>query len=179
MFASTLGKIALLVLAVVLAILISKRRGLSIREIGMRRCTRAQFLAWIGIWVVWVAVTEVMIKRLGLEQAQPWPDYDLPILALRILAIGLVGPFAEEFIVRGVLFARLRNTALGPFGAILVTAAGWAAVHYHYSVGGIAVVLLDGIVLGLARHRSGSLWPPIVMHAMGNLFSIGQSLFLR
>jgi membrane protease YdiL (CAAX protease family) len=38
------------------------------------------------------------------------------------------------------------------------------------------MIFVDGIVLGLARHFSGSLYVPIAMHMLGNLFSIAQSL---
>jgi membrane protease YdiL (CAAX protease family) len=36
----------------------------------------------------------------------------------------------------------------------------------------IAIIVVDGILLGLARWRTGSVFVPIVMHALYNLYAI-------
>jgi uncharacterized protein len=105
-----------------------------------------------------------------------WPAYTALIVGLRILAIGVLGPFAEELVMRGLLYNRLRRTALGDIGAIVVSAVGWSALHFHYGIGTLGLITLDGLILGLARYRSGTVWIPAIMHVMGNLFSICQSL---
>jgi len=51
-------------------------------------------------------------------------------------------------------------------------------MHYNYGLGMLILITVDGIILGFARYKSGSLWIPITMHALGNLISIGQSLKL-
>ena len=176
---STLAKLLVPAVAALVVLLVSRKRGFSWGEdLGLRRPKTLALFGWLGLWLVWIAASEVLIRVLGLDQAKAWPGYPPSILVLRIVAIGLVGPFAEELVMRGVVFHVLRRTALGPLGAIAVTAVGWSAMHYLYGPGTLALVAVDGVVLGLARHRSGSLWVPVAMHALGNLISICQSLTL-
>jgi membrane protease YdiL (CAAX protease family) len=75
-----------------------------------------------------------------------------------------------------VLLGVLRRTRLGIFGAIALTAALWAAIHMQYEPATLALIFIDGLVLGAARHYTRSLYLPIFMHVIGNLFSIWQSL---
>ena len=98
---------------------------------------------------------------------------------MRILAIGVAGPFLEELVARGVVFNLLKRTAIGSLGAIFLIAAAWASAHYRYDVPTIVLVCLDGVIFGLARYTSGSLWIPVALHMIGNLISIGQSLWAQ
>lgn len=177
LLSSTLLKLALPVAGTTIGLLVARRRGISLPEdVGLRRPAVAHLLGWLGIWTAWVAVSEVLVRALGLEQAQPWPEYPALIVAPRVLAIGIAGPVLEELLFRGFLLDRLRRTALGTTGAIALLAVGWAGIHYRYGVGSVVLIAFDGVLLGFARTRGGSLWIPIAMHALGNLFSISQSL---
>jgi membrane protease YdiL (CAAX protease family) len=176
---STLTKLALPAVAVLVALAVSKWRGISWRDdLGLQKPKVMILLGWIGLWLAWIVVSEVLIRVFGLDQAKAWPSYSAVILVLRVVAIGLVGPFAEELVIRGVIYDRLRRTVFGPLGAIGITAIVWAGMHYAYGSGTLALIFADGVILGLARYRSGSLWVPVAMHAIGNLISIGQSLAL-
>jgi membrane protease YdiL (CAAX protease family) len=85
-------------------------------------------------------------------------------------------PIAEELAFRGLFMAALRRMRVAIPWAILLTAAVWSIIHLQYSPLLLALIVVDGIALGLARHYSGSLYVPIAMHVIGNLFSIYQSL---
>ena len=78
--------------------------------------------------------------------------------------------------MRGIVFAQLRRTALRTAGTIVVCAAAWAVMHVQYGWSTWVLIFLDGLILGMARAHSRSLVPPILMHVLGNLFSIAQSL---
>jgi membrane protease YdiL (CAAX protease family) len=158
------------------------RRLASARPVVERRSSGSLWpgvrplLLWLAIWAVWVAAGEWAIATFGLEQATPWKHHAALVLVLRILAIGCVGPISEELVMRGIVFAQLRRTALRTVGAIVVCAAGWAVMHVQYGWSTWVLIFLDGLILGAARAHSRSLVPPILMHMAGNLFSIYQSL---
>lgn len=61
---------------------------------------------------------------------------------------------------------------MGAGPAIIATAVGWALLHYSYTWTVIGVIIVDGLILGLARLRTRSVFPPIVMHALYNLYAI-------
>jgi membrane protease YdiL (CAAX protease family) len=174
---STLLKVTLPAVIAVAVFVVAKMRGIAWdAELGLRRSSLRAVAVWIVLWVAWIAIGEWIIRAAGLEPPKAWPAYPLPIVVLRVLAIGLIGPFSEELVVRGLLLSRLRRTRLGTAGAVVVTAVGWAAMHYQYSPGLIAMIAGDGILLGAARVKGRSLWIPVALHALGNLFSIYQSM---
>jgi len=173
----TLVKLALPCLAIVAVLAITRWRGISWRgDLALAWPKPAVTAAWVGIWILWVALGEIAIRLFGLAQAAPWKPYPPAIVLMRIVAIGLLGPAAEEIVVRGIVFYRISLTRLGPTGAIVLGAAAWAAAHVQYDMMTVLLIFLDGLVLGTARLRSRSTFLPILMHALGNLFSISQSL---
>ena len=174
---STLSKLALPLLIITIVLVVTRVRGLSWSDDLGLNCPRpAVWAAWLAAWIVWMALGEVAISAFGMESPAPWADFPPLIVVLRIAAIGLAGPVSEELVMRGVLFDRVRRTRLGPIGAIVILSAAWAVMHYRYEPMTIGLIFADGLVLGAARHQSRSVWLPIVMHSIGNLFSIYQSL---
>jgi len=173
----TLAKLALPCFAIAAVLAITRWRGLSwTDDIGLVWPRPAITATWVAIWIGWVVLGEFAVRTFGLAQAAPWKPYPLLIIVLRIVAIGLLGPAAEEIVVRGVLFYRIGLTRLGPIGAIVIGAALWAVAHVQYDGMTMLLIFLDGLVLGTARLKSRSTFVPIVMHALGNLASIYQSL---
>jgi len=174
---STLLKVAVPVALIAFVLLVSRSRRFSPREDLRLVWPRPKLLLlWLALWIGWMAAGEVAIRVFGMEQSAPWRDYSPLVIALRILAIGVLGPAAEEIVVRGLVFFRLARTRLGPAGAILLGAGGWAVLYYHYHWGTILMVFLDDVVLGLARWHARSTNLPTVLHSLGNLLSIWQSL---
>jgi membrane protease YdiL (CAAX protease family) len=172
-----LTKVAPPAFAIVVVLWVSKLRGISWSDgIGLVWPRPRVLVAWIGFWVAWMAATELAGQALHLEPPAPWKGFSLPVILLRVLAIGFLGPAAEEIVMRGVIFHRLARTRVGDRGAVVLTAAAWAMAHVQYDRWTIGFIFLDGLVLGTARLRSRSICVPIVMHSLGNLFSIAQSL---
>jgi len=174
---ATLLKVALPAAATLIVLVVAAKRRVSrVDDLGFRRPTRAMIAAWLALWLVWLAASEFLIRHFGLEQAKAWPAYPVHIVLLRILAIGVLGPFAEETVMRGIVFFQIRRKLGNAHAAIVIVALVWAAMHYAYGPGTVALIVADGTLFGYARHRGGSLWIPIAMHILGNLISIGQSL---
>jgi len=96
------------------------------------------------------------------------------------IVIGPVTAFGEEILFRGLLYRWFRER-LGIALAALLSAAIFAAVHFYFiEVPGLSgqVMTLEILVFGLIAaglyQGSGSLWPPILFHALSN----GSVVFL-
>lgn len=177
LLASTLLKVLLPAAGIAGMLFAAKRKKISLAdELGLKAPTVASAALWLGIWICLITIEEIFSPSLDGTQAKQWPAYPVAIIALRILAIGIIGPIAEELAFRGLLMAGLRRLRVGVPWAILLSAALWSIIHLQYAPALLALIFVDGIVLGLARHYSRSLYVPIAMHMIGNLLSIYQSL---
>jgi membrane protease YdiL (CAAX protease family) len=94
-------------------------------------------------------------------------------LYLFVGSFGLV-PIAEELLARGYIQSRLAED-FGPPAAILITAVFFTFSHTQYfiasaiGVGMLISLLIVSVAGGYVRHRTGSLLPVILAHALGNL----------
>lgn len=98
--------------------------------------------------------------------------------ALIWVAAVLMAPLLEEMLVRGFLFAGWSRSRLGVKGTILLTSLGWAVVHLQYDFYGCLIIFVHGILLGIARHRTGSIWVPFLMHAVMNVIATLEVAYL-
>lgn len=98
----------------------------------------------------------------------------LPLLAAA-LCIGLLPAIGEELLCRGFLQRSLLPRT-GAAAAIAISALAFGALHLEPVHASFAVLL--GVYLGVAGYWSGSVWTPIVCHAVNNLFAIGASAAL-
>lgn len=92
------------------------------------------------------------------------------------LAIGVGAPLMEEFLFRGFLQSALAQSRLGFWPAAVLTTAAWTALHWGYSVVGLAEVFLIGLYFSWLLWRTGSLLPALFCHA---LYNSGLMLVLR
>jgi membrane protease YdiL (CAAX protease family) len=99
-------------------------------------------------------------------------------LPIFLLGIVVAAPLAEEFLFRGFLFAGLANSRLRPSGAIALTALAWGTLHVQYDVYTIVTVVVGGILLGLARWRTGSLWLCALLHGLMNVVATVEVMFV-
>jgi len=84
-------------------------------------------------------------------------------------AVTIVVAFAEEAVLRGVLFDRLRRAG-GPVAAIVATAALFALMHvplYGWHV--VPLDLTVGLALGGLRLATGGVIAPTIAHAVADL----------
>jgi uncharacterized protein len=86
-------------------------------------------------------------------------------LTSALLVVAILGPIAEELLFRGVILQGfLRN--YGARKAILASAALFAL--YHLNPWQMPLALVLGVLFGVWRVGTGSLWPSIVGHALTN-----------
>jgi hypothetical protein len=85
------------------------------------------------------------------------------------LAAGVVAPLAEELLFRGIVFRQIRQR-LGFAPALLTSSLLFAVMHGDPSQMLTYSVLGGGFALGYAW--TGSLWTPVIMHAVWNLATV-------
>jgi membrane protease YdiL (CAAX protease family) len=149
-------------------------------------------LGWLGWTVVVVGVVivvgglTVLIRYLSgnlentgeVEKIVQMLSTDYLAMLFVVLAIGLFGPVAEEFMFRGPIFSRLLATPLASSGTVLLTGLLFSLMHVSYFAQGIKAGLVAlvplffmGLVLGWLRVKFGSIWVPIVCHCVWNLLT--------
>ena len=87
----------------------------------------------------------------------------------------VLAPLAEETFFRGILLPVLVRQ-MGAWVGIAMTAAGFAALHAN--TGSFASLAIFSVALSLAYVRTGTLWVPILMHALFNAASLALLLGL-
>jgi len=155
----------------VTCVVLFRTRSVPRDELGLVRPPVGLSLLFLAIYLAWMFASDTVLHWRGPWDWRPWVEAPLPASAMRVLAVCLLGPIAEELIFRGWFFGLVQKR-FGTAPTILVTAVGWALLHFSYSWRVILVIAVDGILLGVARWRTGSVFAPIVMHALYNLYAI-------
>ncbi|MFC1851212.1 lysostaphin resistance A-like protein [candidate division CSSED10-310 bacterium] len=88
------------------------------------------------------------------------------------LAIVFMSPMFEEMFFRGFMFKGIQDSKLGNLGAIIITSLSWTVIHFQYDVFEMSIVFAGGILLGLARVKSGSMLLTLLMHCLWNLIAM-------
>ncbi len=94
--------------------------------------------------------------------------YFPPILWFALI---IVVPVSEELLMRGFLFKGIECSRLGPIGAIIITSFVWSILHTQYDLYGIASIFISGLLLGLARLKTKSVYIPVAMHSLMSLIA--------
>ncbi len=139
------------------------------RRLGFVSFRPGNALKWIGIALV--AYITFALVWAGIFGAPEQDDIagDLGPVWTQILLIALAAPLAEEICFRAMLFGGLRTRLSFPLAAL---AAGVIFGLLHYSTGWSTVPQLAalGFVFALIYEKTGSIWPPILLHVFNNAF---------
>lgn len=155
----------LLVLAVVLLI----ASGIDRREaFALRRPSSWGLAAGlaVGLLVSLLIVASVLEPVLGAGDEQGldptgWDSDRAPAFALNAFVTAVLGPIVEEALFRGIGFYLLAQ--FGQVAAIVVTAIAFALTHGILV--GLPIFFIIGVGLGFIRSRTGSIYPPVLLHA--------------
>lgn len=170
---ATIGGMLTTVALVGLFVHLRKDMGVS-EYLHLHPIPSSTLVRWLGIMfalaLLWDGVTYVFGRSVI-------PDFMLAayqsagFAPLLWLALVVAAPLAEEVFFRGFLFEGVRHTRLGASGAVLFTSFAWALVHVQYDSYEISTVFVLGLILGVARLRTNSLYTTIAMHALVNLLA--------
>ena len=97
---------------------------------------------------------------LGEQNVLPASD-----LVWLILVAVIIAPFAEEFLLRGLLY-RYVKAARGVLVAMVISSLVWAAAHFIPVL--ILAFFIFGMIEAFVAERYKSLYPAIALHALYN-----------
>jgi membrane protease YdiL (CAAX protease family) len=119
----------------------------------------------------WLVGPEPLPTPVTLLTADPGP------VALGLLVLATVGlaPLFEEAVFRGYLYPVLRGR-LGVPPAAAVTGFAFALVHVQ--PGNLLPLTVLGVLFALVREATGTLWAPVLCHALWNLGSLAMAGFV-
>jgi membrane protease YdiL (CAAX protease family) len=154
------------------------RRGIMLREyLALQMVGWKEIVKWCLIALVFVAFFDgltYLIKRPIVPEFMVSTYETAGFVPLLWFAIVVVAPVSEEIFFRGFLFAGIRASVLGSAGAVILTSLAWAALHTQYDAYGMGMIFAGGLLLGLARLKSNSIYPAIAMHALQNVIATAE-----
>jgi membrane protease YdiL (CAAX protease family) len=151
------------------------RKGHPLRPyLGLSSVRGRQLLAWIPIIFGLLLIYDLSMYMMSRPIVPQFlidvysTAYFLPGLLIVIL---VVAPVFEEIFFRGFMFAGFRSS-IGSGWTILLTALIWAVMHTQYDHWGKFFIFLGGIILGIARIKTRSVYTSILLHSLISLVAV-------
>jgi len=142
-------------------------------DVGFVRPRPVDLVFWTALFAAVAAIGELTAEG---DPTGSWRGrYSGADLAIRLVAVPLVYPIVEEFFFRGVFLGIVRRR-FGDVAGVLVPAMMFAAIHVQYDWRGMLFVFLDGLIFGIARVRTGSVFVPMLLHVLGNSYAVWERL---
>ena len=169
--------VALFVAALLFARTISRPRAQDFGLHAPRRRKRAIGLL-LAVWGVFFFFAAVWALALDLDEQSDLPEVlgaHLSTLNLLIVTflVCVVAPVGEELFFRGFFFGALRNWR-GAWPAAIITGLTFGAIHAGSApIGQLVPLAVFGVGLCMLYHWTGSLYPPIALHALNNAIAFG------
>lgn len=166
------GVVGTIAMLLVLQVAIIQRQSPGFAEyLGLRRFRAWHLAGWGPICL--------LVSWIGENLAALAGDYSAGVVLhelassgapqlLVLVAYVIAAPIGEELLFRGFLYRGLAASRVGWIGAILLPNLCWALAHPQYDGPGVLSIFATGCVFGLARHFSGSVVLPIILHALEN-----------
>jgi CAAX protease family protein len=158
----------------VIAACVLLRKGISLKEyLAIKSLPLKTYALWLVIGLIflfgWQGLSVVLDQPGSEWMATTYQTAEyIPLLWI---ALVVAAPLIEELFFRGFLFEGLRDSWMGSTGAVLVTSIAWAAIHVQYEMFHIVLIGTLGVLLGIAKVKTRSLYIPIAMHSMNNLLA--------
>jgi membrane protease YdiL (CAAX protease family)/uncharacterized RDD family membrane protein YckC len=151
----------------------------ALARLGVRRFAPSaigwMFAAYAG-YVTAIALYAAFIVEPDQEDIARELGLDASVVAaiFSVLLIAIVAPFAEELFFRGMLFGGLR-VRMGPVPAALISGTVFGALHATTGITTVPPLIFFGVALALLYEKTGSLWPPVILHLINNSLALALS----
>jgi hypothetical protein len=150
-------------------------------QFGLRRVRPLVALGWIvAAWLTFIVFSGIWAAALNVTENDDLPqelgaDDSTTALVAVALLVCVAAPIAEELFFRGFCFTALRRW-IGLVPGAIATGVIFGLIHAG-SADAVFLVPLAffGVVLCLLYHRTKSLLPCIVLHALNNSLALGVS----
>lgn len=161
-----------------IALFASLRKGATLRGyLHLYPVSAKTLCTWVGVALVFAVVWDgltYLLDRAVIPEFMLRAYVTAYFVPLLWLAIVIAAPLAEELFFRGFLFEGIRYTRLGATGAVVITSLLWAVIHLQYGPYEISTVFILGLILGVARLATGSIYTSIAMHTLVNLVATAE-----
>lgn len=141
------------------------QRAMTMRDIGLG------IAGYVIYFIIFLVLTLALKSFLPGYDANQTQDLGFSVLLgwERIFAFALfviVAPFAEEAIMRGFLFGKLRQSKMPFWPAAIVVSLLFAVAHGQWNVG-VDTFILSMVACWL-REVTKTIWPGVVIHMIKN-----------
>ncbi|MFC2070142.1 CPBP family intramembrane glutamic endopeptidase [Chloroflexota bacterium] len=157
-------------------VVIILRKGISVKEyLGLRKISRKAVFLSLAVVIALIVISDLTSYVLGRPintdfMVEIYNTSVSPVLLW--LAIVIFAPVFEEGFFRGFMFGGFINSRLGVVGTVFLTSLIWVLLHMQYGVFELFILFVSGILLGIARYKTGSLWTPLLMHSFMNAIAM-------
>ena len=134
-------------------------------------------LIFAGVFIVGTLLASLSGDHSGAKSQEHLAAIGAPIL-LEMASHDFAVPFKEELLFRGFLYRGIAASR-GWIVAILLPNLLWVLVHPQYGGAALTALFAIGCIYGLARHFSGSVFLPMILHALQNLLVTFAVYFVR
>jgi uncharacterized protein len=157
-------------------LLVLKRRGVTFRDIGLKKPTLKALLLVIPI-LLGTFFVEGVVSQIVNEFIGPTPTAEDQlfsngpaqtglVLPWILIVVGVFAPFVEEIIFRGIIYKYLRSKMRVGVAAVL---SGLIFACIHFTPLLIPSLTVLGIALAFVYERFGSLYVPMALHSLNNV----------
>ena len=161
-----------------------RRRNYKWDAVGIKSTTWSWVLISITVTLILIPVVSLVTLLILFLSGQPMENPQLDFLLpeglsaidaiIMLLLAGIVAPFGEELLFRGVLYTFLRER-WGIWLGVIVSSLIFGVIHGNLAVGLTGFLL--GIVAALVFEYSKSLWTAVIVHAINNSLKIALLYF--
>ncbi|MBL0388527.1 CPBP family intramembrane metalloprotease [Tumebacillus sp. ITR2] len=179
---ASLGSVSMQIAAIVIVPYYYRRH---LHEIGLKRPVLSWRIAgYVGMFFLtlyaislvtgslgsWFGINTDSYReqRISSELNNAWGQGVLLVKLLPMLATSIIAPVGEELLFRGVLQSTV-TVKWGNMAGIFISALLFALVHADVVL--FLPIFAMGLLFGVLRRVSGSLWAPIWLHALNNFYA--------
>lgn len=149
------------------------KKGVPLDEyLGLKRIPLKQIGMWLLGTIIYLIVSGLLLDSLGVQDSKFMKDVGksntITLMVFTVVVVSVV-PLYEELIFRGFLYTGFLHSSQGVAGAIIIPSLIWSIIHIQYEPIFIVSIFLMGIIFGIARYVTRSIWTPIAMHSFMNL----------